>query len=359
MGPTGERIPLLDLSIQHREVRAEIEATLRAIADSNQFILGPNVRAFEEEAARYIGARHAIGVASGTDALLLALRALGVGPGDEVVLPAFTFVSTAEVVVHLGARPVYADIDPGTYCIGEVTVTPRTKAIVPVHLFGHPADMDRLMRLGVPVVEDGAQSFGAAWRGKKTLAFGKANCTSFFPSKNLGAWGDGGMVFTDDEAVARTLRILRNHGWEKKKYFPTMVAYNSRLDEVQAAVLRAKLKRLDAWTADRVAAARRYDEFLKGAVGTPGVAPGAAHVYHMYSIRTPKRDAVAAALGAQGIDSAIYYPVTIPGTEAFRAPGSFPHAEAAARELLAIPLFPGITAAQQERIAAAVRAAVA
>lgn len=358
MNPTGERIPLLDLSLQHREVRAEVEAALGKVVDTNQFILGPHGKAFEEEAARYIGVKHAVGVASGTDALLLALRALGVGAGDEVILPAFTFVSTAEVVVHLGARPVYADVDPETYCIADVRPTARTKAIIPVHLFGHPADMGRLSRLGIPLVEDGAQSFGASYGGKKTLAFGRANGTSFFPSKNLGAWGDGGMVFTDDDAVARELRILRNHGWEKK-YFPFRVAYNSRLDEVQAVVLRAKLKRLDAWTADRVAAARRYDELLKGVVGTPRVAPGCAHVYHMYMIRTARRDAVAAALAKAGIDSAVYYPVTIPATEAFRAAGSYPNAEAASRELLAIPVYPGITAAQQERVAAVIRTAVA
>jgi dTDP-4-amino-4,6-dideoxygalactose transaminase len=348
-----ERVPLLDLSIQHAEVRAEIEEALRRIVDRNAFILGENVRAFEQEAARYIGVRHAIGVASGTDALLLALRALGVGPGDEVVLPAFTFVSTAEVVVHLGATPVYADVDPETLCIGEVRVTPRTKAILPVHLFGHPADMDRLAGLGVPLVEDGAQSFGAAYRGRKTLSLGRVNCTSFFPSKNLGAWGDGGMIFTDDDAIARSIRVLRNHGWEEKKYFPEVVAYNSRLDEVQAAVLRAKLRRLDAWTADRVAAAERYGKLLAGSVKTPP--SGGGHVYHMYCIRTPRRDAVAAALKAEGVDTAVYYPVTIPGTDAFRAPGAFPHAEAACRDILAIPLYPGLRPETQERIAAVIR----
>jgi len=350
-----DRVPLLDLSIQHAEVRAEIEAALRGIVDRNAFILGENVRAFEEEAARYIGVRHAIGVASGTDALLLALRALGAGPGDEVLLPAFTFVSTAEVVVHLGATPVYADVDAETLCIGDVRPTPRTKAVIPVHLFGHPADMGRLSTLGVPLVEDGAQSFGAALGGRKTLSLGRVNCTSFFPSKNLGAWGDGGMVFTDDDAAARRIRVLRNHGWEERKYFPEVVAYNSRLDEVQAAVLRAKLRRLDAWTSDRVAAAGRYDELLRGAVRTPPRSPG--HVYHMYCIRTPRRDAVAAALKAANVDSAVYYPSTIPATEAFRAPGSFPNAEAACREILAIPLYPGIRPETQERIAGIVRKA--
>jgi dTDP-4-amino-4,6-dideoxygalactose transaminase len=351
-----DRVPLLDLSIQHAEVRAEIEAAIAKIVDRNTYILGENVKAFEQEAARYIGVRHAIGVASGTDALLLALRAVGVGPGDEVVLPAFTFVSTAEVVVHLGAKPVYADVDPETLCIGEVTVGPRTKAILPVHLFGHPAEMDRLSKLGVPLVEDGAQSFGATIGKKKTLSFGKANCTSFFPSKNLGAWGDGGMIFTDDDAVARSIRVLRNHGWEEKKYFPEVVAYNSRLDEVQAAVLRAKLRRLDGWTADRIAAAGRYDRLLEGVVRTPPRTPG--HVYHMYCIRTPKRDAVAAALKAVNVDTAVYYPATIPGTAAFRAAGSFPHSEAACRDILAIPLYPGLRAETQERIAAVIRDAV-
>jgi dTDP-4-amino-4,6-dideoxygalactose transaminase len=353
----SDRIPLLDLSIQHREVRAEVEASFAKIIDANAFILGAQGKAFEEEAARYLGVRHAVGVANGTDALLLALRALKVGPGDEVILPAFTFVSTAEVVVHVGATPVYADVDPETYGIGEVTPTSRTKAILPVHLFGHPADMDRLAKAGIPLIEDGAQSFGADHRGRKTLGLGAIGCTSFYPSKNLGGWGDGGMCFTNDDALARELRILRNHGWEER-YKPFRVAYNSRLDELQAAVLRAKLKKLDAWTADRIAAARRYDALLKGAVGTPKVAAGMTHVYHTYMIRTPRRDAVAAALAKASIDSAVYYPNTIPSTEAFRQAGAWPVAETLARELLAIPIYPGITPAQQERVAAAIRSAV-
>lgn len=354
---SADRIPLLDLSIQHREVRAEIEAEIAKIVDGNHFILGPRGKAFEEEAAAYLGVKHGIGLANGTDALLLALRALNVGPGDEVILPAFTFVSTAEVVVHVGATPVYADIDPDTYCVADVKPTAKTKAILPVHLFGHPADMDRLEKLGIPLIEDGAQSFGAIHKGKKTMSFGRIACTSFFPSKNLGCWGDGGMCFTNDDALAKDLRVLRNHGWEKK-YFPYRVAYNSRLDEVQAAVLRPKLRKLDAWTDDRIAAAKRYDEMLKGVVGTPKVAPGMKHVYHMYMIRTPKRDAVAEALAKAGVDSAVYYPSTIPGTDAFRQKGSWPVAETMARELLAIPVFPGITPAQQERVVRAIQAAV-
>jgi dTDP-4-amino-4,6-dideoxygalactose transaminase len=353
----ADHIPLLDLSLQHREVRADIEAAFRQVVDSNAFILGAQGRAFEEEAARYVGAKHAVGLANGTDALLLALRALGVGPGDEVVLPAFTFVSTAEVVVHVGATPVYADVDPDTYCIAGVTPTPRTKAVLAVDLFGHPADWARLSRLGVPLVEDGAQSFGASLDGRRTLSFGRIACTSFFPSKNLGCWGDGGMAFTDDDALAAEIRVLRNHGWEKK-YFPHRVGYNSRLDELQAAVLRAKLRRLDAWTDARIEAARRYDGLLRGVVGTPKTAPGARHVYHMYMIRTPKRDAVAAALAKAGIDSAIYYPAPIPATDAFRQKGSWPVSEALSRELLAIPVYPGITPAQQERVVDVVRSAV-
>jgi dTDP-4-amino-4,6-dideoxygalactose transaminase len=353
----ADRIPLLDLSLQHREVRAEIEAAFSKIIDSNAFILGAQGKGLEEEATAYLGVKHAVGVANGTDALLLALRALGVGPGDEVILPAFTFVSTAEVVVHVGATPVYADIDPDTYCLGEVKPTARTKAILPVHLFGHPADMDRLSKHGLPLIEDGAQSFGATHKGRKTLAIGTIGCTSFYPSKNLGGWGDGGMCFTNDDAVAKELRVLRNHGWERR-YEPYRVAYNSRLDELQAAVLRAKLRKLDAWTADRIAAARRYDELLKGVVGTPKVAPGMTHVYHTYMIRTPKRDRVAEALTKASIDNAVYYPNTIPSTEAFRQKGSWPVAEAMTRELLAIPIYPGITPAQQERVAAAIRAAI-
>jgi dTDP-4-amino-4,6-dideoxygalactose transaminase len=353
----SDRIPLLDLSLQHRELRAEIEAAFAKIIDANAFILGAQGKALEEECAAYLGVKHAVGVANGTDALLLALRALGVGPGDEVILPAFTFVSTAEVVVHVGATPVYADVDPDTRCLGELKPTPRTKAILPVHLFGHPADMDRLASYGIPLIEDGAQSFGASYKGRKTLSIGRVACTSFYPSKNLGGWGDGGMCFTNDDAVAKELRVLRNHGWEKR-YEPYRVAYNSRLDELQAAVLRAKLKKLDAWTAERIAAAKRYDELLKGVVGTPKVAANATHVYHTYMIRHPKRDRIAEALAKASIDSSIYYPNTIPSTEAFRQKGSWPVAEALARELLAVPIYPGITPAQQERVAAAIRSAV-
>lgn len=352
-----DRIPLLDLSFQHREVRREIEAEFARIMDSNAFILGAQGRGFEEEAAAYLGSAHGIGVANGTDALLLALKALGVGPGDEVILPAFTFVSTAEVVLHAGARPVYADIDPDTYCIGEVRPTARTKAILPVHLFGHPADMDRLAGLGIPLVEDGAQSFGALHRGRRTLSMGAIGCTSFYPTKNLGGWGDGGMCFTNDAGLAKELKVLRNHGWEER-YRPYRVGYNSRLDEFQAAVLRIKLRKLDAWTAERIAAARRYDALLAGRVGTPKTAPGMTHVYHTYMIRTPRRDAVAEALKKASIDHAVYYPSTIPATPAFRAEGSWPVAETMTRELLAIPLYPGITPAQQERVAAAIQSAL-
>ena len=352
-----ERVPLIDLSIQHREIRAEVEAAFKTTIDANAFILGPQVKGFEAEAAAYVGQKHAVGLANGTDALLLALRALKIGPGDEVVLPAFTFVSTAEVVVHVGATPVYADVDPDTYCLGEVKPTAKTKAILPVDLFGHPADWPRLSKLGIPLIEDGAQSFGSALDGRRTLSFGKISCTSFYPTKNLGGWGDGGMCFTDDDALGRELRVLGNHGWEKR-YYPFRVGYNSRLDELQAAVLRAKLKRLDRWNDERIAAAKRYDELLKGVVGTPKTAPGARHVYHMYMIRTPKRDAVAAALSKESIDNAVYYPSTIPSTEAFKKPGSWPVAEALTRELLAIPIYPGITPAQQERVAGAIRQAL-
>lgn len=350
----SDRLPLFDLSRQHRNLRSEFDAAFREVADSGRFVLGPNVQAFEREAAAYIGVRHAVGLANGTDALLLSLRALDVGPGDEVLLPAFTFVSTAEVVLHVGAKPVYADIDPETLClVPPKKLGKRVKAVIPVHLFGHPAPVD----FRVPVIEDGAQSIGAKWNGRKTLSLGDIAATSFYPTKNLGAWGDGGMIFTDSDRLAQKIRILRDHGWERR-YYPVLAGYNSRLDEIQAAILRVKLRHLDRWNAERQAAAKRYDELLKGVVKTPSVAPGCTHVYHLYCIRTRRRAHLIETLDAEGIDSAVYYPVPVPKTAAFRAPGRFPVAERVSKEILAIPFFPGITPDEQKRVAGVIRSAL-
>jgi len=262
-------IPLLDLVAQYHTIKPEIDAAIQSVLESGKFILGPNEKAFEEEVAAYLGVKHAIGVASGTDALVIALRAAGIGQGEEVIVPAYSFFATAGAVLTVGAVPVFVDIDPKNYLIDsaaiEARITAKTKAILPVHLYGQPADMDQIMALAsqyhLTVIEDNAQAFGAAYKGKKTAAIGHLGCLSFFPSKNLGAYGDAGMVTTNDDALAEQVRMLRVHGW-KKKYFPEMLGYNSRLDELQAAILRVKLKHLDSWNTQRRELAHLYSKKL-------------------------------------------------------------------------------------------------
>lgn len=263
------KIPLIDLVAQYHDIRGEIDQAIHKVLESGTFILGPNVAALEEEVAGYLGRRYAIGVASGTDALLLTLQAYGIGAGDEVIVPAYTFFATAEVVSQVAATPLFVDIDPRSYCIDapqlEARITPQTKAVIPVHLYGHPADIDPILALarehGIRVIEDNAQAMGAEYKGRKTGSLGDAGCLSFFPSKNLGGYGDGGMVVTNDPELAETVRKLRTHGWIKK-YHPEMVGYNSRLDELQAAILRVKLRYLDAWNERRREIARRYQVLL-------------------------------------------------------------------------------------------------
>jgi dTDP-4-amino-4,6-dideoxygalactose transaminase len=314
--------------------------------------------------------RYAVGVASGTDALLLTLRAYGIGPGDEVIVPAYTFFATAEVVSELGATPVFVDINPQTYCLDasqlEEKITARTKAIIPVHLYGHPADMAPILepakKHGLRVIEDNAQALGAEYRGCKTGSLGDAGCLSFFPSKNLGGYGDGGMVVTNDPILADTVRKLRTHGW-RAKYYPEMIGYNSRLDELQAAILRVKLRHLDAWNERRRKIAEQYRALLAGGgVELPWEAPYARHVYHLYVIRVKERKAVQDRLKALGIASAVYYPLPLHLVEPYRnlgyGPGAFPEAERAAEETLAIPLFPEMTADQIEAVASAVKDAL-
>ncbi len=365
-------VPMLDLRAQYAALRDEIRAAIDGVLVAGRFILGPNVRALEEELARYCGCQHAVGLASGTDSLILSMHALGVRPGDEVIVPAFTYIATADTVGLLGATPVFTDILPDTFNIDpaqiESHITPRTRAIVPVHLYGQPADMDPIVeiarRRGLPVIEDNAQAIGATYRGRKTGTLGALGSISFFPTKNLGAYGDGGMVVTDSEPLAARLRSLRAHGTTKNKYLSDEQGWNSRLDELQAAILRVKLRHLDAWKAGRQAHAARYDQLLANVPGlvTPKVAAGADHVYHQYTIRVQDRDRVQKALAAQGIASTVYYPVALPQQPMYSSlghkGGAFPVAEHAAREVLSLPIYPELSSQQVVRVAAAVAAAV-
>lgn len=348
-------IPLLDLVAQYHTIKPEIDSAIQSVLESGKFILGPNEKAFEEEVAAYLGVKHCVGVASGTDALVIALRAAGIGQGDEVIIPAYSFFATAGAVLTVGAVPVFVDIDPHTYLIDitgiESRITVHTKAILPVHLYGQPADMDQIMAMAskyhLKVIEDNAQAFGAEYKGKKTAAIGDLGCLSFFPSKNLGAYGDAGMVTTNDDAIAEKVRMLRVHGW-KKKYFPEMLGYNSRLDELQAAILRVKLRHLDKWNAKRHELAQMYSQTLapKG-IQVPNESPDRTHVYHLYIIRSTQRDLLQQQLKANGIASEVYYPqplhLTTPCLNLGWQAGSLPVSEQASKETLAIPLYPEMT----------------
>jgi dTDP-4-amino-4,6-dideoxygalactose transaminase len=355
------QIPLVDVKAQYTALLDELKERIAEVLDSGRFILGPNVRAFEEEAAAYLGVEHAIGVANGTDALVLALDALGIGEGDEVICPSFTFYATAEAVVRRGATPVFAEIDPQTMNLDPSDVgrrvTPKTKAIMPVHLFGRPAPLEALAELGVPLVEDAAQAFGAQGTGRT----GVASTYSFFPTKNLFAFGDGGLVSTDDDELAERLRLLRFHGSKAKKEFE-LIGYNSRLDELQAAVLRVFLPHLEEWNRSRREAAARYAELGLGEVcELPTDEP--AHVYHVFAVRSPERDRIAEHLAANGIASTSYYETPLHRQPALQFLGQaeeadFPETERASRENLALPMWSGIGADVQEQVVAAVREAV-
>jgi dTDP-4-amino-4,6-dideoxygalactose transaminase len=325
------------------------------------------VQEFEREYAEFSELAHCIGVANGTDALELALRALGVGAGDEVVVPANTFVASLMAIVRCGAVPVLVDCDPGTYLLdtrqAAAAVGPRTKAVMPVHLFGQMAPLEELENLGVPIVEDAAQSQGAKRHGRLSGGVGAIAGTSFYPGKNLGAYGDAGAVTTNDDGLADRVRALRNYGSPQKYHHPE-IGFNSRLDTLQAAVLRVKLRRLADWNERRRAAAARYDELLAGldAVGTPSTLAGNEHVWHLYVVRVPERDAVLERLNAAGIGAGVHYPTPVHLHGAFahlgHHEGDFPHAERAAREILSLPLFPEITPAEQEDVVSALRAAL-
>lgn len=355
-------IPLLDLTQQYHDIQPEIDAAIRRVLESGHFILGPEVKALEEEVAAYLHLDHGVGVASGTDALVLALRALDIGPGDEVIVPAFTFFATAGAVLHVGAKPVLVDIELDTYSIDleqtEKAITSNTRAIIPVHLYGHPADMGAICEIahkhGLKIIEDNAQAFGAEYQGKKTGALGDIACLSFFPSKNLGAYGDAGMVVTDNATLADRVRRLRAHGWQKK-YFPLELGYNSRLDALQAAILQVKLPHVDEWNANRRKAAELYHQGLAGTgIVVPQEKPGCTHVYHQFVIRSPQRDILRQTLQSAGIGTDIYYPQPLHLTEPLKelgyAPGAFPRSEQAVREALALPIFPELRGEQQDQV---------
>ncbi len=355
-----QRIPLVDVHSEYQELIPRLEARFREVLDSGQFIRGPHFWAFQEEAAAYLGVKRSVGVGNGTDALVIALDALEIGPGDEVICPAFTFYATAESIARRGATPVFADVDPVTLNLDPEDVarkvTGRTRALMPVHLFGRPLPLDELLELGLPVVEDAAQAFGApgvAQRG--TLA-----TYSFFPTKNLFCLGDGGLVATNDEELAERVQMLSFHGSRDKTDFD-FVGYNSRLDEVQAGMLRLFLPQLDRWNRGRREAAARYAELgLDELVDLPQDEPG--HIYHLFVCRSPERDRIRAALAEEGIDSAIYYTTPLHLQPALRflgyQPGSLPVTEEVAGDNFSVPLWPGISAGAQERVVDVIRSAV-
>lgn len=368
MKPPMQIVPMCDVAGQYRSLQTEIDAAVLRVLGSGQVIGGPEVAEFERAVADYCGTTYALGCSSGTDALVLALHALGVGPGDEVIVPPFTFFATASAVCRLGARPVFSDIDPVSYNLDpnqiEDKITARTKAIVPVHLFGQAAEMSQIRSVarsnGVYVVEDAAQSFGADYAGVRCGNLGDVAAFSFYPSKNLGALGDAGLVTTNREDWAKKMGALRTHGSEVR-YLHKYIGYNMRLDAIQAAVLRVKLPHVDCWLVQRIQAASRYDQMLEeaglvGFVRRPSVMPGCRHTFNQYVIRVPAehRDPLVQHLRANGVSCDIYYPLPLHLQECFRyldhQEGDFPVSEEACRTVLALPIFPEITAEQQLRV---------
>ena len=356
-------VPLFDTTTPLEPLRAQIDAAIADVVAARQFILGPQVAAFEQEFARHCGARHAVGVANGTDALTIALRAIGVGPGDEVIVPSFTFYATAEAVPATGARPVFCDVDPDTYCVSAETVaaalTPATKAVVAVHLFGNLAPVAAIEALGVAVLEDAAQAAGTRSSDGRPGALGRAATFSFFPSKNLACFGDGGAITTDDDAVAEHARMLRFHGSHDKVSYEH-IGYNSRLDELQAAILRVQLPQLDGWADGRRAAARHYEDAGLGElVSLPAAADGCEPAWHLYVVRSDRADELAAGLGAQGIGCKAYYRTPVhrqPAMLPFAAGVELPVTDALARTHLALPMSPVLSAEQAAEVTSAVAA---
>lgn len=358
-------ISVLDLKLQYDSIKSEIDGAISGVINNSSFVLGPVVGQFEEHVATYCDCNHGIGVASGTDALLLSLMAAGIAPGDEVITTPFTFVATGNTISRCGATPIFVDVEPDTLNIDVSqiadAVTERTKAIIPVHLFGHPVDMSPLMQIaetyGLKVIEDAAQAIGARYQNQSIGSFGLAGCLSFYPTKNLGAYGDAGMVITNDAGISERIDLLRRQG-SKRKYFAEILGLNSRLDGIQAAILDVKLRYLDGWNTKRRALATRYNELLAGLpVTTPVEKPYAHHVYHQYTIQTDRRDALAKALKKKDIGTMIYYPVPLNQQPLYAGdvPICLPVAERAATRVLSLPMYPELTSDQQERVVEAIR----
>lgn len=360
------KVPQIDLVAHHEPLLEEFKEALQRVIQSSQFILGQEEKEFEVEAARYLEVKYAVGVGSGTDALAICLRAMGVGPEDEVITSPFTFIATAEVIVALGAKPVFVDIKPDTYNIDpekiETAITPRSKVILPVHLYGQAAQMDQILEIAkrhnLRVLEDAAQAFGSTYKAKKVGGFGDLTIFSFFPTKNLGALGDGGLITTNDDELYEKCRLIRVHG-APKKYYHTLIGQNSRLDTLQAAFLLIKLRHIDRYNQLRIQIAATYNEELKNIVNTPVVHPDSNHIYHQYTIRTPKRDKLMSFLNQAGIGTGVHYPYPLhrqPVLEYLGLPeGSFPEAEAAAREVLSLPCYPEMSSKQLSYVIAKIK----
>ena len=367
---TTRPVPFLDLKAQYQSIKSEIQPAVNRVLESCSYILGEEVAAFEREFADYHNSSSGIAVNSGTSALHLALLSAGIGPGDEVITVTFTFVATVAAIVYTGAKPVFVDVDPTTMTMDanliEAAITPRTKAILPVHLYGQSADMDPIMEIarrhGLLVIEDACQAHGAEYRGRRVGSIGDLGCFSFYPGKNLGACGEGGIVVTNDEKHEKTIRMFRDWGTESK-YHHVLKGYNYRMEGIQGAVLRVKLRHLEKWTEARRTHAGRYNELLAGTgVGIPCEISSNRHVYHIYAIRVPERDTFQKALTARGVQSGIHYPVPVHLQPAYAdlgyKTGDFPHSEAAAGEVLSLPMFPELTTAQQDRVLMAVRESI-
>jgi dTDP-4-amino-4,6-dideoxygalactose transaminase len=364
---TLDRIPVIDLKRQYRGMRGEIDDAIQRVLESGYYMGGPETEGFEKDWAAYCGAKHCVALANGTDSLNLTLKALGIGPGDEVVTVAFTLSATLDAIVDTGATPVLVDVDPETYTLSpdllRAALSPRTKAILPVHIYGHPADMDPILAVAaersLPVIADACEAHGSLYKGRQVNSLGSASCFSFYPTKNLNALGDAGAVVTNDDAIADRLRVLKSHGWDKR-FHSAVSSRNSRMDEIHAAVLRAKLPRLDAWNRRRAEIAARYDDALSGTAVRPAPrASWAGPSYYLYVLATPRRDALRAELRARSIDSDVHWPEPPHLQPAFAGlgygRGSLPITERLCGEVLTLPMFPEMSEAEVDRVCGVLR----